>query len=317
MRILVAGLIVTAGTAFAFAQEPTRITSVSNVRLRATPSEHADVVAHLPLGTDLVQLETGGDGASWTRVRLPGGQDGWVPTRLTRSLSRSRRHEVLESIIEERLPRKGDGFAARAELSALAESALKSAPDSETGGRFALHWVRATSSALQAVPRGGGRQAPYKEWLEPRAGVVVYNEPGGNWMIRPAHLWKVHDEYARSASADELAWAAVLNGLPGECEGFVPCYLNRMNRLEGEYLRRSALGGHVNEAVARVANASTWDLVGVKPKFFDPSKDCHELLQALEPLRAALITTRAEHLQAALAQLDKLRSTCRALNNAP
>ena len=179
MRILLAGLIVTAGTVFASEQEPTRVTSASNVRLRSTPSENADVVAHLPLGTDLIQLETGGDGAGWTRVRLPTGQDGWLPTRLTRSFARARRHEVVESIIQERLPRKGDGFAARAELSELAERALKDAPDPETAGRFALSWVRATSSTLEAVPRQRGRQPPYTEWLAPRAGIVVYNEPGG------------------------------------------------------------------------------------------------------------------------------------------
>ena len=101
------------------------------------------------------------------------------------------------------------------------------------------------------------------------------------------------------------------NGLPGECEGFVPCYLNRLNRSEGEYLRRNALGRHVEEAVARIANATAWDLPGVRPKFFDPAKDCAELLDSLNPLRAAVATTRAEHVEAALQKFDKLRGTCK------
>ena len=115
MRVLVAGLIVSAGSVLVSAQEPTRLTSASNVRLRASPSDSAAVVATLPLGTELVQLESGGEGGSWTRVRVPmTGQDAWLPTRLTRSLVKTRRAEVVDSIIQERLARKGDGFAARA-----------------------------------------------------------------------------------------------------------------------------------------------------------------------------------------------------------
>ena len=167
------------------------------------------------------------------------------------------------------------------------------------------------SGALEAVPHGRGRQPPYQSWLAARTDIVVYNEPGGRWMIRPDRLWKLHDDHARTASADEIAWATVENGLPGECEGFVPCYMNRLNRLEGEYLRRSALGGHADEAVARVANASShWPWPPPRPYFFDPAKDCAELVQALEPLRAAVAATRAEGVQTVVGRLDKLRSPC-------
>ncbi len=312
MRILVAGLIVSAGSLLAAAQEPTRITSASNVRLRASPSENAAVVASLPLGTDLVQLETGGEGATWTRVRTAVGQDGWIPTRLTRSLVTSRRTDVLASIIHERLARKGDAFAPRAELVNLVERATKETSEPEAAGRFALDWVRALSSALEIVPMGRGTQPPYKDWLAARKDAVVYNEPGGRWMIRPDRLWKLHDDHARTSSADELAWAAVLNGVPGECEGFLPCHLQRRNRLEGEYLRRSALGSHVEEAVSRIADeVAHWPVPLAKPYFFDPAKDCGELVQALDPLRAALATTRTDRLQSVVGKLDKLKGVCR------
>jgi hypothetical protein len=362
MRILVAGLIVSAGSVLVSAQEPTRITSASNVRLRAAPSDGAAVVATLPLGTELVQLESGGEGGSWTRVRLPvhanqalhgsaatlafmkrasdservggaergswgpasdavGGAagakppgfplDGWLPTRLTRSLVKTRRADAIDSILQERLARKGDGFAARAELADFVERELKLAPDPETAGRLALAWVRAMSATLEAVPLARGTRPPYKSWLTSRANAVVYNEPGGRWIIRVNRLWALHDEHARTSSADEIAWAAVLNGAPGECEGFMPCHLQRRNLLEGEYLRRSALGRHVDEAVARVAGeASRWPVPLQKPYFFDPAKDCGELVQALDPLRAALSTTRADGLQIVLDKMDKLRRTC-------
>jgi hypothetical protein len=322
MRILVTGLVLCVAlwpsalglwpSVLAASQEPTRITVASNIRLRATPSGNAAVVAHLPLGTDLVTLDTAGDGGGWIRVRLPDGQDGWLPTRLTRSLAAARRHEVIESIIGDRLPRKGDGFAARAELTALAERGLKDAPDAETAGRFALHWVRAMSSTLEGVPLARGTRPPYRDWLAARNDTIVYNEPGGRWMIRPAYFWRLHDAHARTASADELAWLAVLNGIPGECEGYLPCHLHRRNQLEGEYLRRSALGAHVGEAVSRIAlEAAAWSVPVTKPYFLDPSKDCVELIAALDPLRAAVASTRAEGVREITQKLEKVRHACR------
>ncbi|MGE5836669.1 MAG: SH3 domain-containing protein [Acidobacteriota bacterium] len=313
MRIVAAGLVVSASALLTSAQEPTRITSASTVRLRATPADSAVVVATLLLGTDLFQLDTGGEGATWTRVRTTRGQDGWLSARLTRSLTAARL-EVIEAIVRERLARQGDGFAPRTELVDFVERAQKDAQDPEVAGRFALYWVQATSSALDAVPvprRTRGRQPPYRDWLAPRADTIVYNEPGGRWMIRPNHLWKLQDEHARSSSADELAWRAVQNGLPGECEGFIPCYLRRLNLLEGEYLRRSAMGKHVDEAVASAADASTlWSVPVVKPFFFDSAKDCAELVQSLDPFRAALAATRADGLQALLGRFDRLRGMC-------
>lgn len=308
---MAAGLVVSASALLASAQEPTRITSASNVRLRASPADNAAVVATLPLGTDLFRLDDGAESAAWTRVRTTNGQDGWLPTRLTRSFTAARRLDVIDAIVKERLARTGDGFATRVELVDLVERAQKEMQDPEVAGRFALYWVRAMTGALRAVPVQRGKQPPYKDWLISRANIVVYSEPGGRWMIRAKHLWTLQDEHARSGVADELAWAAVQNGLPGECEGFIPCDLRWLNSLEGEYLRRSAMGAHVDEAVARVADATSWTTQTGKLGFFDPAKDCGELAQYLDPLRAALATTRADGLQAVLGRLDRLRAQCK------
>lgn len=308
MRILAAGLVVSASALLTSAQEPTRITSASNVRLRASPADSAAVVATLPLGTDLFRLDDGAESAAWTRVRTTNGQDGWLPSRLTRSFTATRRLDVIEAIVNERLARTGDGFATRAELVDLVERTQKETADPETAGRFALYWVRAMTGALKAVPLQRGKQPPCSDWLAARADKLVYSEICAYWTVRSNYLWKLQDEHARSSSADELAWAAVLNGLPGECEGFIPCHLSRLNRLEGEYLRRSALGKHVDEAVARVARvtSSIADL-----GFLNPATDCGELIQSLDPLRAALATTRADGLQSVLGQLDRWRAGCK------
>jgi SH3 domain-containing protein len=308
MRIVAAGLVVSASALLMSAQEPTRITSASNVRLRASPADNAAVVATLPLGTDLFRLDDGAESAAWTRVRTITGQDGWLPTRLTRSFTAARRLDVIDAIVKERLARTGDGFAARVELVDLVERAQKETQDPEVAGRLALYWVRAMTGALKAMPFQRGKQPPCSDWLAARADKVVYSDICSYWTIRSNYLWRLHDEHARSSSADELAWAAVLNGMPGECEGFIPCYLRRLNLLEGEYLRRSAMGKHVDEAVARVDYVTSWI---AKPGFFNPATDCGELVQSLDPLRTALATTRADGLQSVLGQLDGWRARCR------
>ena len=71
---------------------------------------------------------------------------------------------------------------------------------------------------------------------------MVYSEPAGEWLIVPDVIWKIHDQYRDAAVAEDIAWLAVQNGLPGECEGYVPCDAQGMNTLDGEYLRRYPRG---------------------------------------------------------------------------
>ena len=56
--------------------------------------------------------------------------------------------------------------------------------------------------------------------------------------------------------------------------------------------------------------ASAWGGPDLKPYFFNPATDCAELVQSLDPLRAAVAATRVDGLQPALTNLDKLRRSC-------
>jgi hypothetical protein len=295
-------------TAFVL-QDPTRIAGASNVRIRATPIDSAALVATIPLGAPLFELETGGESGSWVRVRLADGRDGWIPSRLTRKVTAESKWAVTEALIKERLGRQGDSFAAHVELVELIESIRPALSDAEASGRAGLYWLQAVSNALSIIPRSQMRAEPYASWVAARKHVVVYNEPGGRWILRQEAVADLHRREQDSSSADDIAWFAARLGLAGECEGFLPCYVRRANALDGEYLRRHPAGRHVSESVSAIASAATrWPQTG--QGIFDRSRDCAELIASLDSLRAAVAATRTDARATALEALDALRRPC-------
>ena len=225
----------------ALAQEASRLTTASNVRLRATPDDIAAVVASVPLGTELLQLDTGGPAAAWLRVRTNGGPDGWLPAKLTRRFTPETRIDAVEAIVKDRLSRQGDSFGARVELLDLVERTLPRLTAPEPGGRFALLWLSALDNVAARIPRTQGRNEPYAGWLKAHERVVFFHEMAGRWQVRQQAVLDLHARHRDTSSADDIAWFAATAGLPGECEAWVPCHVRRINELDGTYLQ-AALG---------------------------------------------------------------------------
>lgn len=290
-----------------------RITSAANVTLRAMPSSDASAVAQLPLGTELVETGPAGLEKTWVRVRLADNREGWLQANLTRPLDPNWRWPVFDRIIEDRLRRKGDAFPAAAELAGFIERVAPEYTDPDGRGRIELARLRALSAALTAIPFRADRREPYASWLAARKAFVTYDEPGGQWMLTNTAVWDIHAQQSATTSADEIGWFAVANGLSGECEGHLPCYLAAHNRLHGEYLRRHPFGKHAAEAVGVIK--ATADLL-TKPSIsgaayqFDKKSDCRDVTQATDALTAAVQGTRAEGRDAAIASLATLKKIC-------
>ena len=290
-----------------------RITAATNITLRATPAPDAVAIAQLPLGTELVDAGPAGLDKTWIRVRLADNREGWILSNLTRTLDPVWRWPTFDRIISERLGRKGDGFAASAELLAFIERVAPEYTDPDGRGRIELARMRAMAATLNTIPMSGNRREPYATWLASRKTEIVYDEPGGRWIFTPDALWNAHAQQFKTTSADEIAWFAIGNGLPGECEGSVACYLVARNRLHGEYLRRHPGGAHAAEAV--VVLKDTADRLGAAPKAgaaykFDKKTDCRDLTTAIDALTAAVQGTRVEGREAAVASLATLKRSC-------
>lgn len=323
--VLVALLAVLASSTSSTAQaERTRITTASSVRLRANPSDRSAVVATLPLGADLVEHATAvrpltetldADNRSWVHVRTADGRIGWVLAGLTRQTPAGQRFEAVDDLVRRRLVRPDDDFATRSELIDFIEREQTKTAEPESAARLALYRLQALQRALE--PLGHGYQPGLermKSWPRARPDLVVYNEPGGMWMLRHEAIFDQHAKHHASTVADDLAWLAVTNGLPGECEGDTGCYLTRDNLLLGEYLRRHPQGAHVDSALTRIQkHATLYHGLVADPRFFKPSTGCSGMTQPLTAVRAAVVATSASGRDRALEALDDLGHRCAGL----
>jgi len=291
-----------------------RITAAANVTLRQTPSPDASAVAQLALGTEVTDVSPNGLDKTWIRVRLADGRDGWILSNLTRPLDPFWRWPTFDRIITERLTRKGDGFGSAVELVDFIDRVSGEYTDPDGRARIDLNRLHAVSAALSAIPSGvRGRREPYTSWLATRKDMVVYDEPGGRWMLADGPIWDLHTRHLATTSADEIAWFAVTNGLGGECEGVLTCYLSSLNRLHGEYLRRQPDGRHAADAVLALEKAA--GLFSERPKEnqaydFVAARDCRELLTSLDALTAAVTNTRVTPRADTIASLSALRRRC-------
>ncbi|HEX5069734.1 MAG TPA: SH3 domain-containing protein [Vicinamibacterales bacterium] len=287
-----------------------RITSAANVTLRTSPDPASPAVGQLPLGTEVADVGLPGLDKRWVRVKLADDREGWLLASLTKKIDPAWRWPTFDRIIAERLGRKGDGFQASAELVAFIDRIAPQYTDPDGRGRLEYSRLQAMAATLAAIPPGGSRRDPYQSWLGVHKAELVLDEAGNRWMMSDASIWERHARLASTESGDDVAWFAVTNGLAGECEGRLVCYLNARNRLYGEYLRRYPRGTHAAEAVDVIR--STADLLAAtltsKSAYtFDAKRESKDLSSVLDALTGAVKDTRVTNKDAALASLSALR----------
>ena len=287
-------------------RERVLVTAAANAR--ATPATDARVLCPLSMGQELELEAREGD---WVRVTTCGGVT-YVHASLVRTFTAATRDTVREALIRERLAREGEGFAAADALIGLVEAWGSQYQDPETRARYALYRMKAIARAASIGERGALRSR-LVHILAESSPMFVYNEPAGSWMLRDEYIWQVYATHKDTAAADDIAWFAAENDLPGECEGYLPCHLAWTDRLQGEYLRRHPRGRHVEAAIDRVRFITT--MLGDPPKtMFEglpKSEVCSDLAKPLAPLRAAVAGSASARRAAALEELDRLAALCR------
>jgi hypothetical protein len=204
-------------------------------------------------------------------------------------------------------------FTARAEIAEEIAAAVSDRSDRESRGRLTLLYVRTMRAALGAIPMDARAREPYQAFLQRHQGEAVYSEPAGQWMLTPAAIWALHETNRASASAEAIAWEAVDNGMPGECEGYPPCELATLDALDGEYLRRHPDGAHVVEVLKRIGDTSAeLERLLSAPnghELFNPVSDCVDLTPKAKALDTAMRAAKADA-SGALAALAQLRARC-------
>lgn len=295
------------------ASSQTLITSASNVRLRIAPGTDAAVVAMLPLGTELsITAPDRRDG--WIPVRTMNDeeQQGWIDDSLTLSVSAATYPDAVAGLIAARLAREGDGFGAQVELLDLIESALQEDWSPDNAAKLALQRLLALRRVLSTIPFNRSRwDATLREWVESHSNEIRYNEPGGSWILRQEPIRELYDEHQSTEAADEIAWLAVTNGLAGECEGHLVCYMEWVDSLQGEYLRREPSGRYVEDAADRVRWVADYHQ-RIEPArfYFSPESECSELIAVIASLESAVLGSSISAREELAGQLRSALSLC-------
>ena len=152
--------------------------------------------------------------------------------------------------------------------------------------------------ALRKIPFARQDRPPHKAFIKKNAKDIVYSEPAGEWMVRSNRYWDLQKKYKDLSIADQIAWTAAENSLPGECEGYVPCTLSVVRMTYGEYLKLYPKGTYSRKALQQVVGSLTYivdDLTSANRSYEGPTEksEREEFAKAINELRA--IVTRVSH----------------------
>ncbi|MCA1618584.1 MAG: SH3 domain-containing protein [Acidobacteria bacterium] len=300
------------------AQSNTRtlITTATGARLRERPDAGSAEVGRLQLGLVVEELErsaekarVGSAEAFWHRVSAPGGASGWVFGGLVAPFDPARRDETYQRLASERVSHAAPTFPELSELVRFLDRALKEVTRREARAELELTRLFALGRSLASIAMEDLEKPPYKPWLTEHAGEIVYSEPAGQWFVRSELLWSLQRKHAGLPVAERAAWEAAQTPLPGECEGYLPCYIYKETETNGRYLRLYPRGAHAEQALSNLSEFFghvTEDLRGGNPVFEVPRVDRPSFRKSVAALRAQLALVPAAGRARVVAQLDEI-----------
>jgi hypothetical protein len=166
-------------------------------------------------------------------------------------------------------------------------------------------------TALGKIPMARQDKEPHRSFLKRNDKDIVYSDPAGEWYVRSNRFWDLAGKYRSLPIADKIAWAAAENQLPGECEGYVPCYLSVIRLTYGEYLTRFPRGSYRKRAIQEITLSFTRiadDAASTKRNYDAPTEsgDQAEFLKAIRELRKILIKVPKPEAATALSSLKRV-----------
>jgi hypothetical protein len=166
-------------------------------------------------------------------------------------------------------------------------------------------------TALRKIPMNKQDKEPHLSFLKRNDNDIVYSDPAGEWYVRSVRFWDLATKYRTLPIADKIAWTAAENQLPGECEGYVPCYLSVIRMTYGEYLTRFPNGAYRKRATQEMTLSFTRiadDAASDQRNYDAPTEsgDQAEFLKAVRELRDILLKVPKPEAAKALSSLKRV-----------
>jgi SH3-like domain-containing protein len=282
-----------------------RIVTASNVRLRSAPQTNAEIVSTLSLGTVVTELEGSMD-AAWHRVRTPDGNAGWISSSLTEPFSKPESVAIYARILKARLENPSLNFAEASEAFLLAD---RITPEVRGSARaeFDLLRLRALARSLDQIAWFEPEDRTHREWIKKHQRQIVYGEPAGQWFLQADLLWELEKRHRGNPVADEIAWEAAGTGLPGECEGYIPCHMAILLMSRARYVELYPNGSHVEEALEDIDYLLVEALKPDTPYFMD-SREAVQLRESIAKMTGIVERTSSARKVAMLARLKRMEA---------
>lgn len=186
-------------------------------------------------------------------------------------------------------------------------AATASFAQSSTAAKAELKRLTDLNKRLAAIPSDKQDRPPYKAFIKRNDKDIVYSDPAGQWFVRSDRFWNLHKKYQRLAIADDIAWAAAQNPLPGECEGYVNCYIYKMTVTEGRYLQLYPSGKFSGKAMNTLVEYL--EQVTTADSQYDPPLDAEDradLKEKLGELKTQISGSKNAAKAKAFAAIEKL-----------
>ena len=220
-------------------------------RIRQQPKTNSTQVGSVKIGKTFAVAERNGD---WYRVEYASGKSGWISDALVKSYKASDRDKIYADIANRYFRQKTIDVATAAEVLEFLRTAQALVGSDDAKAEMNLKRLRVLSLALKSIPAAKSDESPYDNFLKANDKEIVYSEPGGQWFVRSEILWDLRERFAKLPIAEEIAWDAAQNPIPGECEGYVNCYLYQVRATSGEYLSFYPNGKHAKEALKNLTD---------------------------------------------------------------
>ena len=221
------------------------IVSVTSARVRQEPNAASKVLKFLNIGTI---LNVSDENSDWFQVKLSDTDKGWISKTIVMKFDNSKRLETYRKIIDKYSKSNDLDFTTASQIADF----LRSKNDLPADLKFKR--LLALSSALKKIPVGKDDQNPYKSFTESNKKDIVYSEPSAQWLVRSDALWQLHNQSKNLPISEEIAWQAAQTPLPGECEGYVNCYLYNIRATDGEYLNFYPNGKYSKKALQNITS---------------------------------------------------------------
>ena len=209
------------------------IVAATAARVRSAPETNADLVSTASIGKILIVSE---ENPTWYKVRLANDNGGWISKTIAVRFDDAKREEIYRRIVAKYFKNTKMDFATAAQIADFLKTVAPQIKQDAAKAELSFKHLQALSIALKAIPFNKGGQNPYKDFLDANEKEVVYSEPSGDWYVRQNIIWELHAQFKDLPIGEEIAWQAAQTPLPGECEGYVNCYLYLLRVTYGEYL---------------------------------------------------------------------------------